>query len=215
MLDSDLPSASFFSPLIWNFHSIFHVEIPFLTKSVRPARCMEGKTCFLHMYTDTAPYCVTHTESLRAFTVLFCFLGPFTPTVETENDHPQALCSWNPALGCWQQVRVEGLLLFGSSEVDDCWSPFQLHTISVIYYTIPKPCVIPRIVSSAVPLPSQSVPLRKGQCPTSFHIFKPKYQTSALPSNLLKELQTPQQLEAATTGQPLWFPPCWRMLKSL
>lgn len=67
MLDSDLPSASFVFPPIWNFHSIFHVEIPFLTKSVRPARCMEGKTCFFHMYTDTAPYCVTHTESPQGF----------------------------------------------------------------------------------------------------------------------------------------------------
>lgn len=215
MLDSDLPSASFFSPLIWNFHSIFHVEIPFLTKSVRPARCMEGKTCFLHMYTNTAPYYVTHTESPQGFYSPVLLPGTLHTYSWDREWSSQALYSWSPALGCWQQVRVEGLLFFGSSEVDDCWSPFQLHTVSVIYYTIPKPCVIPRIGSSAVPLPSQSVPLRKGQCPTSFHIFKPKYQTSALPSNLLKELQTPQQLEAATTGQPLWFPPCWRMLKSL
>ena len=69
-------------------------------------------------------------------------------------------------------------------------------------------------LSSSPSIPSQLLPLRKGQCPTLFHIFKPKCQISPLPSNPQKELQMPHQLAAAKAGQPAQFPPWWRMLKS-
>lgn len=101
-----------------------------------------GKNLFPSHVHRNSSFLVTHPESPQRFTFLCCFLAPFTPTAEPENDHQQALYSWSPALGCWQQVRVEGLLLFGSSEMSDCWSSFQLHTVCVISDTIPEPCVI-------------------------------------------------------------------------
>lgn len=149
-------------------------------------------------------------ETLRDFTFLLCFLAPFPPIAETENDHQLASLILEP---CSQLLTASEGWVFATLQL--LWSGWLL--ILPSYYKLYlfvssimpslNPCVIHRDwwLSSFSSIPSQLLPLQKGQRPTLFNILTSKCQVSPLPSNPLKILQTPHQLVAATRGRQHGF----------
>ena len=124
-----------FLPLTWDFQSIFYVEIlasrrvSYQTCSVWRGR-LASFTCTQTQLPPLSPML----KALRDFTFLLCISAPSTPVPERENDHRQTTCSRSPVLGCWQQARVEGVLLF---------VPLKWVTVNHAFYYTPYLSVLP------------------------------------------------------------------------